>query len=435
VPYNHITYSEFCDLLAVRLGDEDKVFFIPDELKRLTLESLRFWNSAAQYHRDRGSFSTTSNTPFYDLNLLDKSGTKLLSRAVTDQSLCTEIKYSLLEPNPTDQTTFTEMFTASALTNALEKRRNQFLVETGMIISVSEISVPSPSTARVELSDTVIDVRRAAWKDADNHYRNLWQTDDKALTSFVSSWDSGTPEVYSRINTPLVSVQLQPSPLDVGSLHLLTVDAGQALDLSGVILGIPDDYAWVIKYGALCDLFSQDGLAKDPLRADYCETRWKEGVELARIAGSLMNAEINGVPCQLTTLNDLDVNDSSWQHTSGEPSIIAVVGFNLIALSSVPDGIYSVVGDVVRNCPLPVNDADPLQVGREYIDALLDYAVHVAMLKVGGGEFGSTIGAYQRVLRLAAIHNERLRAQADNFDSLSDTNQDEQKERPRRMVA
>jgi hypothetical protein len=72
-------------------------------------------------------------------------------------------------------------------------------------------------------------------------------------------------------------------------LDLITVDQGAALT-AGVptILGVPDDWAWVVKFGALADVLSLDGLAADPARAAYAKARWEQGVQQARTAAVVL---------------------------------------------------------------------------------------------------------------------------------------------------
>ena len=57
----------------------------------------------------------------------------------------------------------------------------------------------------------------------------------------------------------------------------------------------------------------------------------------------------------------------------------------------------------LRDWPLMKNN-----VAREDLDAILDYVVHVAMLKSGGAEFASTAPLFQRFLKQAQLYNSKL---------------------------
>jgi hypothetical protein len=53
-----------------------------------------------------------------------------------------------------------------------------------------------------------------------------------------------------------------------------------------VALSIPDDFTPYIVWGVLGEMFSKEGEASDPERAQYCRERYEEGVELARFMTS-----------------------------------------------------------------------------------------------------------------------------------------------------
>ena len=66
--------------------------------------------------------------------------------------------------------------------------------------------------------------------------------------------------------------------------------------------------------------------------------------------------------------------------------------------------------DLVRNAPIPANDSAYVQLGREELDAVLDYAQHLAAFKQGGQEFQATMKHYSNFRRLALVRNQRLAA-------------------------
>jgi hypothetical protein len=86
--------------------------------------------------------------------------------------------------------------------------------------------------------------------------------------------------------------------------------------------------------------------------------------------------------------------------------------------------------DVVRNMPIPATDADYVQVGREHLDVLVDYAVHLAMLKCGGAEFQATMGGYENLVNLAIDNNLRLAAVAPNYQTFIEVCRKEQMDVP-----
>ncbi|MDQ3803276.1 MAG: hypothetical protein M3416_05415 [Acidobacteriota bacterium] len=443
MPYSHTTLAQLSTQLANRLGDSGGVFWTPAERARLVREALRSWNLAALYFRDRGTFSTAAGTAFYDLGThLDNGGSKILERTLTDADLFADIKYHLVEPSPADVTTFSDQFTQDDITQALQRRRNQFLLETSQIHTAAETGVVQASTPRVSLSDSVLDVKRAAWKTptyvdqngstVPDQYANLQLTDEHRLNAQFPGWalTPGTPSAYTTVLQPNLQLQLVPVPQDSGRLHLITADAGAALNpATGVALGVAQDSAPVVKWGALADLLSKDGPARDARRAEYCEGRWKEGVELSKVMVSAAHAELNGRPAHVSSLFDLDAHVPGWQHSSGAPEAVALSGQNLLALYSVPDGVYSVTLDVVRNAVVPSEDGNYVQIGREFLDVLLDYAVHLAMFKCGGQAFADTMPLYERFMKAAAAFNSKLAERAESFEVLRDKSQRGERQR------
>ena len=110
----------------------------------------------------------------------------------------------------------------------------------------------------------------------------------------------------------------------------------------------------------------------------------------------------------------MDTNLLNWQNDmQNTPTTIGMAGLNLIALYPPPNsGAHAVTLDVVRNMPVPVADGDSIQVGREELDVITDYAEHLAAFKMGGQEFAVTQPCYERMVRMAMQQNVRWRAVA-----------------------
>jgi hypothetical protein len=402
--------------LAARLGDPGMVFWLESELSLYLTEALRTWSAYATYWRNRGTFNTVANQPFYDLTGASPQMAALLAYTVTDQQLITEMCYQLMEPPPVVWAggwVGSEMFTLDDLTQAIQRRRDQFLSETGSVLTRSVINAPSTPVGRVPLSGAVIDVRRVAWMDSGPPVATtpLFRVDEFQMNAGLPFWETNaaTPEMYSTIVSPPLTVQLGPVPLNSGQLDMLTVNVGATLNpmATATVLGIPDDLAWVVKMGALADLLGTDGLARDPDRAKYCEDRWQQGCELARINPTIINAEIQGVDTLVDSLWAIDTAMPDWQTTAGQPSVIGTAGRNLVAMGSIPDGIYSATADVVQNAPVT---GTYIQIGSELFDAILDYAQHIACFKEQGEEWKATNRAAENMIRQASQYNEKLRA-------------------------
>lgn len=431
--YTHTTLAQARSQLSARLQDSANVFFAAAEVGRYIKESLRTWQSLTGYWRAQDTLVTAAGTMYYDLTSL----LALSMRAFTlkDQDLITDMEYHLQEPATPTVWSGTAQFLLQDFTDALQRRRNQFLVETGCHLTRSTLAMPAPPTGRVSLTDTMIDVRRAAWYSAGNVFSHLWREDELAMTAFSPTWmgSTATPTSFSIIATPQVTLQVSPNPSAAGTLDLVTVNAGAALNpAAGVLMGIPDDFCWVVKWGALADLLSKDGPAHDEHRAEYCEKRYQQGVELANLFTCIIQAEISGVPLVVNTLYDLDAFDQDWQNgTAALPTDLAIAGLNLIVPYPKPDGVYTLTFDLVRNAVVPSADADYLQVGREELEAILGYAEHLAMFKVAGAEFEATSHYWENMIRIASLHSERMSAASRYLETLKDQSRKEQYARPR----
>ena len=420
--YQHTKLFQLNTALAARLGDPDKVFWSNTELDVYLVEALRTWNVFSAFWRDRGEVLLTEGVPFYDLNQV--LSPPLIEPSVTDRDLVTEIQLQLLEPPNATGWSGTAQFTYYDVVQAIQRRRNQFLLETGCQLSYRQTTATSPSDGRMNLPDYVIDVRRAAWMTPEQVYNTLWRTDERELNAYLRGWSQnpGPPLMYSVAATPPLKFQIAPPPSDSGEINLLTVDAGQALDPAAgtSILGVPDDFAWVVKYGALADLLGKASPAIDPARQRYCESRWRDGIALAKITSTVMNSFIDGVSCETHSVFDFDAWDTNWMNTSGTPRSVGVAGMNIVAVNPTPDSSpHSLTMDLFSNFPVPTTN-DYVQVGREEIDTILDLAVHIASFKMGGEEFLTTTQLYENMVRIAAVNNDTLRANAESFDILHD---------------
>lgn len=439
-PYSYITFAQAQTQLLERLGDPDGVYWLQAEAAIYIKEALRTWQALTSCWKDRFQFPLTAGTAWYDLTDQDNT---LIPYTVEDTDLISEMLYQLIEPQLNAGVYVgSEMFSQDDFVQALQRRRDQFLLETGMVTSRTVITpLPSPPINKIPLADNVIDVRRAAWSNTQNVLSTLWRSDEWAASSFAPKWETAPTEPPIEFSTaagPPLTLFLIPPPLNGGKIELISVNDGEVLDpdlTSSVLMGVPDDFAWVVKFGALADLLSNEGEASDPQRAEYCNARWKEGIALARIHTSVVTSYINGTKVFPVPIKELDQYRPSWQNGIGVPDMVGVMSWNMIAVALTPDSVapYSVQLDVVQNAPMPVDGTSQLQVSREELDAILGYAQHVASWKQGGDEFMATVPLYKNFIELAKVRNERLRAAIPFYDPMMDRASKEEFENPRRQ--
>lgn len=408
MPFTSPTLAQAQTALAARLSDPTMVHWVAPELTVYLREALRTWQAWTATWRDQGSFALTFNTPFFDLSSVIPT---LRGYTVTTWELVKDLQYALLEPPAAGGTwTGTDQFSLAQLAAAIQRRRDQFLQTTGAILtrSVTVYAAP-PATGRIDLDEAVLTVRRGAWRPtATQLLQPLMRTDEWAGTHFAPAWlqDTQPPTSFSVSAVPPLTLQLIPPTILAGSLDLVSVNKGAVIDpLVSAPLGVPDDWAWVVKFGALADLLSQDGLALDPGRASYYEQRWQQGLDQAKNASVILNARINGATCRIDSLAAADAYSPSWQLVPSRPTNLLTAGHNLVAPYPTADalGPYTAILDVVRNAPVPAVAGDILQIGQDVYDVILDYAQHLALCKEGPDQLQQSLPLLERVVTAAGI--------------------------------
>jgi hypothetical protein len=249
-------------------------------------------------------------------------------------------------------------------------------------------------------------------------YTTLWRDDEYAMQAFrfPGSLTPAIPQVWGKFVMPPVGIDLYPPPINPGDLETLVVENGPlvgttpaAVFASPTILRIPEDFVWGILFGALSDLLSADGPARDPARAVYAESRYQESVELYKMNPVLLQTQIEGVPVWTGSVFEMDVFLASWQTAPGVPQFSGMAGRNLVAFAPVPNATFNVTIDVVANIPVPAgNDTDILQIDRGTIGPLLDYVQHLASFKMAGQEFSATEKLRKNFYVAAALENARI---------------------------
>jgi|WetSurMetagenome_2_1015567.scaffolds.fasta_scaffold02468_13 hypothetical protein len=421
--YSFETLGELKAQLANRLNDPSMIYWTDAELTSILSETLRTFSFFTWYWRDQAGFNTTPGVSFYDLTAQLPSD---LDQTVTDRDLITDIEYHFQEPPTTIWPagwTGTAMFTLDDLSHALQKRRNKFLAETGVFITRTVQSSGVPTGGRIGLQDTVIDIRRLARTNT-GIIINLWRVDENELTAFDSTWSAAAaqdPAYFSVLSSQPLVVQLAPAPSAAATIDLLTINTGTDFTptASNTIIGIPDDMSWIIKWGAMADLLQKDSPSQDKARADYCEKRYQHGVQLCHMAAVITAARINTTPIHLCPVAELDAYAPGWQSaTPATPDILATAGLNLVALYPPPAILNLITLDIIKDAPIPSSDSDFVQIGREYISTLLDYAVHLAMFKVAGDEWEATSQLLDQFMSMVSNYNARMNAASKIWNEL-----------------
>ena len=441
MPYTHVTWAQLKTLLSERLSDSVKTFWTDTELGLLLGEALRTFAVLAGYWRERSTVALTSGTFIYALQSQTAGSptlASLIGPTLTDRDLIQQLQFALLESASTQASwPGTAMFVYNDVVNAVANRRNQFLADTGCFLTSSTQAVASPPVGRQPLSELIIGVRRVAWLGASpyGYYSTMWASDERSLTAADSSWntDSATPDAWSILASPPITLQLAPLPIASGTLSMLTINSKAFTPASSAtVLDVPDNLAAAVKWGALADLLSMDGPARDLPRAAFCQQRYEQFVAMGRYLPCVVHAEVQGVSTIPVSLQELDASEPNWMNSSSTPADVALAGWNIMAVNPVPDanGPYSVTLDVIRNAPVPSSDGAQVQIGREQLDMIVDYAEHLAMFKVGGAEWRATELQARQFTTQALAYNKRLSATARAALAAAFSSAKEQADRP-----
>jgi hypothetical protein len=292
----------------------------------------------------------------------------------------------------------------------------------------------------VTLADSTIDIRRVAWLPSGNNYAPtpLRQGDIREKQLFNPGYlpaSNGVPSQWIGSTDSQPSFNVDRVPPVAGNYEVLTVSAGAASNNTAAAnLSVPDDWSWVVKWGALADLLGREGQAKDEARAAYCQRRFEEGIALLRTTPAVLGLQINDAyPLSVDAVRNGDDFNPGWQAAApGPPVSCYAAGLNLLGFNP-PDGNNNYTARVfcVKNAPVPANNNDYLQIARDDYDALLDYAQHLAMFQCGGYEFTQTIPLYKGFLDHAAQYNRKLKEMGLFWGQQAQTSQQEEERRPR----
>lgn len=423
--YTHTTFLQAKDRLASLLGDSGKVFYTDTELGLYIKEALRFWGLAAQYWRETAQISLVAGQAFYDIPTvaLDASANALQSFAVTDRDIVNDIAYTLMEPPIVTWAggwIGTEMFTLAEIVDIMARSRDDLLRQSGCL--ATEVSyTPTPGDNEVDLNDTTIHILRGSIQEVSSSIYPLWAIDYYQAQATVDTTivpGVGRPKAYIVNYTPNLTVDLWPAPQNNATLRLYNVISGVTFSptASAQPIGLPDDACWLVKYRTIDDLLSGDGLARAPELAQYCEQRWLDGLDLLAQYQSIIWADVAGKRLTVHPLSILDTMRPTWQSaTQSIPKSIHMLSWNLFSVYPVPDQPYTITMDIVRKAPMPTSDGSYLQIGREQLQAIYDYAQHIASFKLQGQESAATASLYKSVLEAAAEHQAAIAGSSINW--------------------
>jgi hypothetical protein len=206
---------------------------------------------------------------------------------VTDKDVMNALQLSVLEPADDGQTWPSGLWNTAEIVSYMNNRSRSLLCDSGLTVAIGYSGVVTGQD-EFDLPDNLIDIRRVAW---------AIETDPMAYTELpiATGWEldhddpnwptasAPAPEVYTEDTQQSLTISVNPKPTDTGEMELIFTALGGALTGTGSFLSIPDDYTPYIAWGARADMLSSEYEVNDPARAAHCESRFQEGLELARI--------------------------------------------------------------------------------------------------------------------------------------------------------
>lgn len=405
----YVTFQGVQEELALRLSDPFNNFWSASELGLYIQEALSFWNVLTSYWPQ--TFDVDVNPPLAS-NWISTSGAGPRQQTYTDATLYAIMLYHILEPQLiAGAWAGTVQFSLEDLTQAIQRKRDEVLQATGANMGALT-PIIGASTNSIILPDSVLDVRRVRYVAQDGTTATLVKGDSLSFMRFSPGFKqtTGQPLRYDTLGSPPLMLTLDTNVNQTATLQILALLAGNTLDPPTVMpLQIPNDWAWGVKYGAMADILGKESEATDRQRAAYCQNRYQEFLKLANAMPWLLQGYVNGVAVDSTAVVSKDRYAYEWESNPNAWPGIVIGGVDLFAVSPIPTADISVALTLLGNAPQPVAQGDYVQVPRDVLDVLLDYAQHIASFKMAGAEFEATMPLYQNVIRYALETSLRLR--------------------------
>jgi hypothetical protein len=410
-PFSYITFGALKTQLAQKLNNQAVNGFWSDaELGVYIVEALRFWNVLTSYWPQEYTFTLTPPlTSAWSFLNNTSTGASPRAQTLTVNDLYTILCYHLMERSVTN---LTSMFTLNDFVTATQQVRDEILLATAANMGVLKASI-TPGTSQTYLPDSTLDVRRMRYTGAVTGVTNtLVKGDSNSFMRFSPGYrqSSGTPGRFDVIGSPPLALAIDIPPNEPNSIELLVMNAGATISATNAPLQIPDDWMPVLKWGVLFELLSKEAESTDHQRASYAKKRYEEGLRAISSQPWLLNGFLNNQAADIVPVIGKDRNSYNWQsNPSAWPSIV-VGGVDLVAPCPIPTTDPVAISlTVVANAPIPVDDGDSVQVSRDALDAILDYAQHLAAWKQGGDEAEEAEPLYQEFVAYAMRTNARLR--------------------------
>lgn len=424
------TVSQVRALLAERLNDPSMTFFSSEELTFYLQEALETFNTHARYFRTFSSLSVAANTQFTSLQLassLDETNAPFIpldNYQFSGQQVLKSLLLHLMESQSTSTIpTRTGHISDSQLISCLNQACDRFAQESQSIIYRTATTSTVAGVRRVTLPADVHDVQRIELTtiDANAPIYIVQRVTKDELDKLLPSLNTqvGRPRYFTVSNTPARNLDLYPTPNDTYPLGIYSVNNlthltpyTTGLFTADETLTYPRQWWPAVKFLALHLIYSFDGPLKHPQLSDYCRQRYEQYVLLSRSWHPIEHAYHNGALLDVCGVEELDFLDPRWRNPTNSTSPVkklALLGQNLVFLRRKNGATpITLTFDLIPLAPSLTANDQMFPVGEDYLSYVLDYAQHIATIKMGGTEFTTTLPLYQNFLRGCARVNDKL---------------------------
>lgn len=400
MPYTLISRDELVALVAVQLGDPTMTYWTEEELNLVVDECLFTFAAISGYWRDRVEVIATNADRIY--NLLDPTqvslGDDLLRGTKTYQDIANWLDNDLLG--------YSDFISSAELAQLIGLAINKFQDVTKLVL---DRDIPGIGAgADLILEEDVLDIVNAWYIDSSSAIRSVLNpADEHRVSLFNNSFtiDNGKPKFYSISNLDVRTLTILPKPAENGSIDLVYVLGKAITDKLTTTCILPNNFLPYIKHKVLYDILTKSD-EPDPHRAAYSLKRWQEGLTIGKNYSAIVNAKLNGVNRPLSSIQDFNNLRYNW-YNSGETTInkvnaIALAGYNIVAVNTLPVNPHSLMFEVITNAPIEEVEID---VRPDYIPYLVDYCVHIASYKDGIVALQKTATNLERFMQKAVGHN------------------------------
>lgn len=239
--------------------------------------------------------------------------------SITINSILREIQEHFIEPVDDGASWASGFWTPIEVIRYLDNRQRQFLKETGILLKRGVITTTLNISSQPYPSDWIC-TQRVTWRTSGNVFTEVAKGDGWEADHGVPTWPTtgaAIPKLWFDAETPTLNFYVAPPPTVAGGLQILYVYSpststgvlGGRFNISefrpaphgiinaadrtrmtsmgftivGVVFEVPDEFVPVIKWGTMADMLNKVGRAQDTSRGAFCESRYQQGVEAAKL--------------------------------------------------------------------------------------------------------------------------------------------------------